>query len=245
MLENTFIHLPNFGPRRERRLWKRGVLSWDDFLERFGSSPFHRAQCSHVAASRYALSQDDPDYFSSCLPPGETWRALPHFPKTAYLDIETTGLAPETDHMTVIGVFDGVDTHSYVHGKNLNDFAKDIRNYDMVVTFNGSMFDLPFIRKHMDAKLPKLHVDLRFLLASLGVRGGLKKIEQQFGMEREDDLKGLNGYDAVKMWQAYRRGDDAALDRLVRYNSADIGNLKNLAEWAYREKRKLTGFDDF
>jgi len=63
-------------------------------------------------------------------------------------------------------------------------------------------------------------------------------------MEREGDLKGLNGYDAVKMWQAYRRGDDAALDRLVRYNSADIVNLQKLLEWSYKEKRKQVGFDE-
>jgi uncharacterized protein len=245
MLENTFIHLPNFGPRRERRLWSRGVLSWDDFLERFGASPFHRAQSAHIAASKHALSIGDTDYFSARLPSGETWRTLPYFPKAAYLDIETTGLSPATDYVTVIGVFDGKDTHSYVHGDNLEDFSRDIRQYDLVVTFNGSMFDLPFIRKHMDVKLPKLHVDLRFLLASLGVRGGLKRIEQQFGMEREDDLRGLTGYDAVLLWQRYKKGDLRALDKLVRYNAADISNLKKLAEWAYKEKRQRTGFDDF
>ncbi len=245
MLENTFIHLPNFGPRRERRLWRRGIRSWDDFLERFGSSRFHRAQCSRIASSKYALSLGDAAYFAPLLPSDETWRALPHFPKTAYLDIETTGLAPDTDYVTVIGVFDGVKTRSYVHGHNLGDFAKEIRQYDMVVTFNGSMFDLPFIRRHMDVKIPRLHVDLRFLLASLGVRGGLKRIEQQFGMEREDDLKGMTGYDAVLLWQRYKKGDLRALDKLVRYNAADIANLKKLADWAYKEKRQRTGFDGF
>lgn len=246
MLENTFIHLPNFGPRRERRLWRRGIRSWDDFLASFGPSRFHRAQCSRIASSKYALSIGDAGYFAPLLPSDETWRALPSFPKTAYLDIETTGLAPATDYVTVIGVFDGKKTHSYVHGHNLGDFAKDIRQYDLVVTFNGSMFDLPFIRRHMDAKLPKLHVDLRFLLASLGVRGGLKRIEQQFGIEREDDLHGLTGYDAVLLWQKYKRANDLdALDKLVRYNAADISNLKKLADWAYKEKRQLTGFDGF
>jgi uncharacterized protein YprB with RNaseH-like and TPR domain len=246
MLENTFIHLPNFGPRRERKLWRRGILSWDDFLAQFGESPFHRAQCAHISGSKHALSVSDGSYFAPRLPTDETWRALPHFPKTAYLDIETTGLSPATDYVTVIGVFDGVKTHSYVHGQNIGDFAKDITGYDLVVTFNGSVFDLPFIRKHMDAKLPALHVDLRFLLSSLGVRGGLKKIEQQFGLERESDLRGMNGYDAVLLWQRYlKTKDPSALDKLVRYNAADISNLKTLADWAYKEKRKLTGFDDF
>jgi hypothetical protein len=76
-------------------------------------------------------------------------------------------------------------------------------------------------------------------------RGGLKKIEQQFGFEREDDLKGLNGYDAVLLWREYsKRKDEDALDKLVRYNAADIGNLKKLMEWAYKEKKGRTGFDE-
>ena len=246
MLENTFIHLPNFGPRRERRLWEYGIFDWDDFLERFSSSQYHRASCSRLASSKYALKAADADFFASALPHDETWRAFPHFKNIAYLDIETTGLAPQTDHVTVIGVFDGEKVHSYIHGKNIDRFHEDIKKYQMVVTFNGSQFDIPFLKKHMSGlRIPHLHVDLRFLLASLNVTGGLKKIETKFGFEREDDLKGLNGYDAVKMWQRYKRyNDNNVLDRLVRYNAADISNLKKLLEWAYKEKRARTGFDD-
>ncbi len=246
MLENTFIHLPNFGPRRERRLWSAGIRSWDDFLGRFGSSPYHRQLCRTLASSKYALALGDAEYFASVLPSSETWRAFPHFTNAAYLDIETTGLSPATDYVTVIGLFDGKRVRSYVHGHNLMEFARDIRDYDLVVTFNGSMFDLPFLRKHMpSASLPKLHVDLRFLLASLGVHGGLKRIEAQFGMEREDDLRGMNGYDAVLLWQRYLRArDPEVLDKLVRYNAADIANLKKLAGWAYGKKRAGTGFDE-
>ncbi len=245
MLEHTFIHLSSFGPRRERRLWSSGISSWNDFLERFGSSPYHQGYCRDIASSNYALKLGDGDYFARVLPSSETWRTFPHFKRIAYLDIETTGLAPETDYATVVGVYDGEKTHSYIHGINLDTFAKDIQKYDLVVTFNGSIFDLPFLRKNIPGiRMPNLHIDLRFLLASVGVRGGLKKIEEHFGISREDDLKGLNGYDAVLMWKAYLKGDKAALDRLVRYNSADICNLKVLTEWAYNEKRKHTGFDE-
>ncbi len=246
MLENTFIHLHDFGPRRERRLWTSGVTTWEEFLERFGESPYHKSHCSRVAASRFALRSNDPSFFADALPSGETWRAFPSFRKIAYLDIETTGLAPATDYLTVVGVYDGREVHSYIHGQNLEQLERDIAQYEMVVTFNGSMFDIPFLKKSMRrARIPRLHVDLRFLLASLDVRGGLKKIEEKFGLEREGDLKGMTGYDAVLLWQAYkRRGDRAALDRLVRYNAADISNLKTLLEWAYREKRQRTGFDE-
>jgi uncharacterized protein YprB with RNaseH-like and TPR domain len=246
MLEHTFIHLPDFGPRRERRLWQSGITSWDDFLERFGSSPYHKPLCSKIASSRHALKSSDADYFAAALQKDEAWRAFPHFHNIAYLDIETTGLAPQTDYVTVIGLFDGRGVHSYVHGRNLHEFRKDIEAFDMVVTFNGSMFDIPFLRKSFTGiKIPALHVDLRFLLASLDVRGGLKRIEQRFGMEREDDLKWMTGYDAVKLWQRHLRWRDrSALDKLVRYNAADILNLQELMEWAYKEKRLRTGFDE-
>lgn len=243
MLDRTFLHLPGYSYRRERRLWNSGILCWDDFIGRFEDSRFHRLQCTMLKSSRDALSHSDGNYFGDMLPREEAWRAFPHFRRIAYLDIETTGLAPQRDHVTVIGLFDGSRTHSYIHGINLDDFAKDIKGYDMVVTFNGSMFDIPFLDKHIPGvRIPRLHADLRFVLASLNVRGGLKKIEQQFGFEREDDLKGMNGYDAVLLWREYRRKNDTdALDKLVRYNAADISNLRKLMEWAYKEKRKRTG----
>ncbi len=245
MLENTFIHLPGHGPNRERKLWEHGIKTWDDYLENFAQSRYHNEYCKRVASSKYALKCNDSGFFADCLPPKETWRAFPHFDKIAYLDIETTGLGKGTDYITVIGLFDGRETKSYVCGQNLEEFQNDIGDYEMVVTFNGAIFDLPFIRREMqNIKLPKLHSDLRFVLSSLGVNGGLKKIEQQFGMEREDDLKGLNGYDAVLLWKRYKKeNDENALDKLVRYNAADIANLKKLMEWAYKEKKKQRGID--
>lgn len=246
MLEHTFIHLPNFGPRRERRLWSSGIISWDDFMDHFGSSPFHKDYCSRIASSKYALNSNDAYHFSQTMPRDEMWRCFSHFQKVAYVDIETTGLSAEKNHLTVIGLFDGSKTHSYIYGKNLDKFQKHIKKFDTVVTFNGSLFDIPFIQKSMDVDIPPIHIDLRFVLSSLGIRGGLKKIEKQFGLEREDDLAGLTGYDAVLLWKAYKQKKDKdALDKLVRYNAADVSNLEKLMGWAYKEKRDNTGFDEF
>jgi uncharacterized protein len=246
MLENTFIHLPDYGPRRERRLWTSGILTWDDFLERFGSSPYHKSVSSRIASSKAALTCSDAYFFSQHLPRDEMWRCFPHFDKVAYVDIETTGLSPKTDYVTVAGLYDGKDVKSYVYDKNLTEFKQELAKYDLIVTFNGSMFDVPFLKSRIQGlKVPPVHIDLRFLLASLDIRGGLKKIEGQFGLEREGDLKGMNGYGAVLLWQSYlKHGDSKTLDKLVRYNAADITNLKFLVEWAYTEKRKRTGFDE-
>jgi len=245
MLEHTFIHLPDIGPVRERALWEEGVKTWDDFIARFSSSETHKHYCKMITNSKYALKLSDANHFAYVLPSGETWRAFPHFKRVAYVDIETTGLSATSNDLTVVGLYDGEKVHSYIAGKNIEDFRKHVEKFDMVVTFNGAQFDLPFLRKNMRGiRLPALHVDLRFTLASLDMTGGLKKIEERFGFEREDDLKGLDGYDAVKLWQKYiRRNDTRALDKLVRYNAADISNLKHLMEWVYKEKRKRTGFD--
>jgi hypothetical protein len=245
MLESTFIHLPDFGYAKERALWQNGIKDWDGFLDEFYHSPKHGHCCSIIESSKTALELGDARYFSQLLKSGDTWRCFPHFDRVVYVDIETTGLGRGDDYITVIGLFDGSRTKSYIQGKNLIEFTRDIKEFDSIVTFNGSLFDVPFIQRAFPkVKIPPIHVDLRFVLASLGIRGGLKKIEAQFGMEREDDLKGLNGYDAVKLWKRYKTENDlAALDRLVRYNSADIENLKALMEFAYKEKRKESGID--
>jgi len=245
MLEHTFLHIPSFGPNRERKLWHSGITTHDDFLERFNGSTYHRDQCSLVASTNHALKTNDAEHFARVLPRNESWRCFPNFEKIVYLDIETTGLSPEGDQLTVVGLFDGQKTKSYINGQNLEELQDDLRKFDMVATFNGSLFDVPFLRKSMDGiYIPPIHIDLRFVLSSLGIRGGLKKIEQKFELEREDDLKGLTGYDAVLLWRKYKKHNDAdALDKLVRYNAADISNLKVLLEWAYKEKRKETGFD--
>jgi len=77
-------------------------------------------------------------------------------------------------------------------------------------------------------------VDLCPTLRRLGLRGGLKRIEQTLGLIRDPDLEGLDGWAAVRLWQAYCAGDTAALETLLRYNREDIVNLKPLAELAYQ-----------
>lgn len=245
MLENTFIHLQGVGEATERRIWERGVRSWDDYLANFQKVKRFEHHCRHIEDSKHSFRKKDPDFFARCLPSRDTWRAFPHFRKIAYLDIETTGLGKGRDYTTVAGVYDGKKVHSFIHGQNMDKLHDELRRYEMVVTFNGAQFDIPFLKQDFPGiSIPNLHVDLRWALNSLGITGGLKKIEDRFGFEREEDLKGLDGYDAVKLWKRYKNSRDKdALDILVRYNAADISNLGKLMEYAYNEKRKETGFD--
>lgn len=244
MLENTFIHIPSIGENKEKKLWEYGIRTWEDYLTRFGELQHHATPCKIIKESIEAVSKKNGEFFGRMLPNNQAWRAVKKFDKICYVDIETTGLGRGDDYTTVIGLYDGERVKSYIHGKNINEFLEEVSKYETIVTFNGTLFDLPFIKREFaNVKLPAIHVDLRFVLASLEIKGGLKKIEEKFGLEREDDLKGLNGYDAVLLWKKYKKdNDEAALDKLVRYNAADIQNLKFLLNYAYDEKSKRLGF---
>ncbi|MCD4816790.1 MAG: ribonuclease H-like domain-containing protein [Methanosarcinales archaeon] len=67
----------------------------------------------------------------------------------------------------------------------------------------------------------------------LGLTRGLKRIETQLGLSRSDETTGLSGFDAVRLWYRYKRGSQAALDKLVRYNIEDIQNLETIIEMLY------------
>ena len=115
-----------------------------------------------------------------------------------------------------------------------------VRPAKLLVTFNGSRFDLPFLRKAFPRfGLDLIHMDLLHPLRRLGFAGGLKSIEEEMGISRSDETTGLRGIDAIRLWHAYERGDDDALDLLLAYNMEDVVNLEPLAEFTYEALRSL------
>jgi len=161
------------------------------------------------------------------LPTQETWQLYRERPNEAmFLDIETTGLGPEEDEITVIGAITGGQSAVFVKGVNLEEFPAYVEKRPLLVSFNGIKFDVPFVRvRFPEARLDQPHIDLRFVLQSLGYRGGLKSIERQLGVRRDPKIQEISGLGAVRLWERYCRGDQAALDRLIEYNLADAGNL--------------------
>ncbi|MBC7530655.1 MAG: ribonuclease H-like domain-containing protein [Oligoflexus sp.] len=62
----------------------------------------------------------------------------------------------------------------------------------------------------------------------LGYAGGLKAIERQIGLDR-GDLRSVDGFLAVALWQEYkRRKSETALETLLAYNCADVINLEQM-----------------
>jgi uncharacterized protein YprB with RNaseH-like and TPR domain len=209
--------------------------------------PAHRKQEMRIIIenSTRSLKELDHRFFADSLPKHEYWRAFPDFEgHIAYLDIETTGLFPGMHEITVIGVYDGKDVSTFVNGTNLDAIEHELKKYSVLITFNGARFDLPFIAQHMpQVQLDHLHIDLVYPLRRLGYRGGLKSIERQLKIERDSDVARLTGWDAVRLWNEYKRGSEKSLETLIKYNSEDIVNLKELMQFSYTElkRRVFTG----
>lgn len=237
MIRQTFIHLPGIGTATERRLWQSGVRDWDCACRDTACfSPQRRdLLIQEMGASRDALVRRDGRFFAQRLPAKHLWRLYPDFcGSVAYFDIETTGLDFRHDAITTIALYDGHRVRTYVNGQNLGDFPHDISRYQVLVTYNGKCFDVPFVEaKFPGLRLDQAHIDLRYLLASLGYRGGLKGCEVQMGLARPAELREVDGFLAVRLWQAHLRGDDRALPALLRYNVEDVINLRWLMETAY------------
>lgn len=238
MLTHTFLHLPGLGPVKERRLWDAGIVSWDDFLaaDRLPGNPETVAAWrAGIEESKERLAAGDADYFGDRLPPAEAWRLFFDFREAlACVDIETDGTP--ANEITAVSLYDGRESiQTYANGRNLGDFADDIEAKKVLVTFNGRVFDAPVLRSHLGARLPSAHIDLRSVLCGIGVKGGLKKCEERYGLNR-GDLAGADGYFAVALWRDYsRRGDPAVLETLLAYNAADVLSLPVLLAHAINE----------
>lgn len=237
MLVNTFIHLPGIGRAKERALWRAGVWTWADLRQHYEDSP--RLPFAAITDSRdrmlraldsswEALSDGDADYFADVLPKSEHYRIAVTFPsKTAFLDIETTGLSHYYDAVTIVGLSLNGSYHCHFA------FDRDVALFDRLreakclVTFNGTVFDTRFLRKtYPELRLPKAHVDLRFLAPRAGLSGGQKIVEERLGRRRKATIRAMNGEAAPLLWHRYKLGDLEAARRLIRYNHADVEGMR-------------------
>jgi len=244
MLQNTFCHIPGIGASTEQRLWAAGITSWDKWRDtadvRLPNSC--RGEIGSLLAQSGEALVDDPSFFTSRLPSHEHWRIFPQYRHvTAYLDIETTGLSDDAE-LTTIALYNGRDIRYYVNGRNLEQFVDDIYRYKVLVSYNGKAFDVPFLERYFRISLDQAQIDLRYVLARLGFKGGLKGCERMLGIDR-GKLDGVDGYFAVLLWKEYETyNDQKALETLLAYNIEDTVNLEQLLVEAYNINIARTPF---
>ncbi len=241
MIKKTFSHTPGISQDSEKLLWANGINTWDEFLENFDNitcmpqSKLDKIK-TEILFSIEHLQNNNLNYFKEKLISKDHYR-LKDYGKIAYVDIETTGLSKYTDVITMIGIYDGETPRSYIRGQDLEEAYERLKQFDIIVTFNGKTFDMPFIEYHSKNKYDCIHLDLRFMLKELGLAGGLKKIEQQLGITRDDEVEGVDGFEAVRLWRRYQKGDQDALRKLLIYNKEDIVNLKYLLNYFLEQKQ--------
>jgi len=236
MLKYTFCHIDGLSVDAEKVLWNKGIICWDDYLRCSSNifSPSKDKSIRHqLGISRLAMDANSVDFFLSRLNNEQAVRIYPQFrKKTVFLDIETTGLSIKKDQITTIALYDGQSVKNYVNGKDLWQFVADISKYTIIVTYNGTKFDIPFIRKYFKISLNHFHIDLCPVLRRIGYKGGQKMCEKKLGLHRQ--IKDIDGVKAVELWDLYKKKDDLeALNNLILYNSQDVLSLEHLIIKSY------------
>jgi uncharacterized protein len=241
MLESSFVLLKGIGQSIERRLWQEGILDWRKFLRAPALSGISSTRKEwydrELVIAQSHMEEGNAHFFGDCLKSREHWRLFETFRRrTLYLDIETTGMSAREGHVTVVGLYRNGHMTSLVRGETLTEerLHAELEHTDLLITFFGSGFDIPYLQ----AKYPRIpfktpHFDLCFAARRLGLQGGLKRIEHELQIERENDVVGLDGWEAVRLWHQWCAGDESSRDLLLRYNAADTKNLEPLAALLY------------
>lgn len=233
--ERTFQLIKGVGPQRERELWARGLETWAAYERAVAhevvlGERLDRELREAITRARAALASGSLSELAAHVPPREHWRLYGHFPQeAAFFDIEADG----DDVPTVVGVMDRQGVATFRRGHSLEQLPARLAQSRIWVSFNGSVYDAPALRKHFEAfPEPVVHIDLRFLIRQVKLRGGLKGVEDAIGIARPPHLRGVKGLDAIRLWREWNFSRDlTALRLLTEYNLYDAINLRSVLEW--------------
>jgi uncharacterized protein YprB with RNaseH-like and TPR domain len=136
--------------------------------------------------------------------------------------------------LTVVGIYIEQDEQRRVVQLYEGTLTKDdllaaLARTDVMYSYNGASFDLPFIAAKLDVDLASVfrHRDLMYHCWRRNLWGGQKKVEVQLGICRE--TAGMDGAHAVTLWNDYRlNGNPDALRTLLFYNAEDVRNLARI-----------------
>ncbi|HIJ12089.1 TPA: ribonuclease H-like domain-containing protein [Candidatus Woesearchaeota archaeon] len=235
MIRNSFIFLDKIGKKKEQNIWKQGIRTWNDFRKAASIKGIANEKKQYynrkLEEAEQALNSDHHSHFIAKLPQIEMWRLYNECKDSCcFLDIEIDSYG----NVVLAGISNYYETNFFVKGVNLetSSLQKELAKYSMVITFNGSSFDLPKLQKQFNIIIMKPHIDLKQLCINLGMKGGLKEVEKQLNLKRPQHLYG----NPVSLWKTFHAsGDREYLDLLLEYNREDCENLKMVMEWVWRQ----------
>ncbi|MFW5803514.1 MAG: ribonuclease H-like domain-containing protein, partial [Verrucomicrobiota bacterium] len=152
MIDQALLHLPGIGPERQAVLHRRGIRTWRQIAETIEDVPRMGARAwknVRNAAGRnlQALETNDLHTLVCELRNEDHWRLLGNYLEQAtFFDIETTGLTADSQ-VTVVVCRHRNRLHTFVRGRNLEEFLDLLDEVDLLASFNGSSFDVPRVTR--------------------------------------------------------------------------------------------------
>lgn len=162
------------------------------------------------------------------------------------LDIETTGLSPKNSAFVLGGLASNDDgkltAEQYFaetldrEQETLNAFWEAASAKDVLITFNGQHFDIPFIKERLGGPAGQMpfHLDLYLLVKKYSpIRKFLpnlkqKSIEDYMGLwqYRKDEISGKDSIDLYYRWLTEK--DPEVKEKILLHNHDDIVQLYRL-----------------
>lgn len=235
-LKSSLQLFPGIGEKKEKQLFGVGVYDWESLIQYQKQKndpllPSVSILWERFCELEHQLSEANFSFFTNELPSLEYWRLWQNFPeKFCFLDIETTGISV-TSVTTVVSLYQDKKMSTFERGKDLEFLFDSISPEDILVTYNGKRFDIPFLEKEFHFRVKNPQLDLMNLLHSIGIKGGLKKSEVLLGLVRPEEIAGMDGREAPLLWFEYQRTNNKeALEKLIAYNREDTKNLEIVLE---------------
>lgn len=182
--------------------------------------------------------KDEKDFIATT---NQAWYNYPDY-RIGYFDIESDGLKAdfstmlsyaikEKDGSIITNVITKDELFNGTYDKRLvKECIEDLRRFKVIVTYNGTLFDLPYMRSkalHYGLEFPSygdlFHFDLYYTVKSkLNLsRKSLANVCDYLGIKGKTDID-------KESWRRAKYGDPEALKEVVRHNIPDVIILEQL-----------------
>lgn len=233
LLYISLIQVSHVSVKREENYWKKGIVSIEDLIS---SSQRQLSLFPSALECEVAYLMNDAGHnvdkiasiFEKKSGKKDFYRIAYSVPEyILFLDIETTGLSPVYHYITMVGWMMNGKYGCWIAGTDPTELKEVCHKAKMIVTFNGTRFDVKFLNNAFpDLNIAdKPNLDLMHFCKRFGFVRGQKNIENELKFNRPKDIQDCNGKEAIALWYKFIFGEDSALDLLIEYNFYDISGM--------------------